>query len=123
MLSAAALTRTGARSRIANPPCFLRADPILSFRHHAGYVVREFGDVLDSEVEVRRDERRRCVGEPVGQRYVLVGVGLEDFEEDQIRVANVLDLMAKVGLDVADVARLEVIRHRVRAGVEDRHLG
>src|SRR6267142_517049 len=29
--------------------------------------------------------------------------------------------MSKVTLDVADVARIEIHRHRIRAGIEDRH--
>jgi hypothetical protein len=44
------------------------------------------------------------MGEPVGKRHVLVGIGFKDLQENQIRITNVLDVVTKVRLDVADVA-------------------
>ena len=49
------------------------------------------------------------MGEPVGERHVLVSIGFKDLQEDQIRVTNVRDVVTKVSLDVADVTSVEIV--------------
>jgi hypothetical protein len=56
------------------------------------------------------DERRRRMSKPVRKRNVLIGVASEYLQEHQVSGANILDIMAKVPLDIADVAGLEVVR-------------
>ena len=58
---------------------------------------------------VVHDEFGRRVGDPVGEREVLVGVGLEHLEKDEVGVAGVFDVVAEGAGDIADIARDELV--------------
>src|ERR1700753_3455314 len=58
----------------------------------------------------------------VGQRDSRKIGSSEHFEELQVGVARVLDVVSEVLLDVADVACVEVHCDGIWTGVEDRHL-
>jgi hypothetical protein len=67
----------------------------------------------------------RCPGHRagIGQKDLFVVVAAERFDEDQVVVAGVLDVVAAVAFDEADVAGPEVGGVGVRPGVEHRHPG
>ena len=62
------------------------------------------------------------MGKPVRQGHGLAQAGVEDFQENQVGVAHVLDIVAVAAVDAADVAGIEVGGHRFWPGVEHRHL-
>ncbi|HZV07738.1 MAG TPA: hypothetical protein VE999_21810 [Gemmataceae bacterium] len=45
---------------------------------------------------------------PIGERDFLVSIGAENFEEDEIGIAGILDIMAERFPDVSDVAGIEI---------------
>ena len=67
--------------------------------------------------------RRPCllwtVRQPTRQIHLLKPIRLEDLHVHKIRVPNILDIVTKRLLDVADVAGMEVCGHSLRPGVED----
>src|SRR5208282_2146171 len=77
----------------------------------------------DRGIEVQRfgDHIRWTMRQPIGQRDLLEPVRPEDLHEYQVRVARVLDVMAKRLFYVADVTRVKVCGHCRRPGVEGRH--
>ncbi len=90
-------------------------------RHDSLRAARELRQGLPGNIQVRGNELRRQVGEPVGQRDLFVVVAAERFDEDQVIVTRVLDVVAAVAPDQADIAGPEVGGVGVRAGVEHRH--
>ena len=50
------------------------------------------------------------VGQPLRKRQVLVKAALEHFQEDEICIPRVFDVMQKRLFDVADISRLKVHR-------------
>src|SRR6478735_2382535 len=102
--------------------CQQWAQVLRSDRHDFRLVVGESCDRGLADVEMLGNHRRRRTGDPVRQRDVGEVGASEHFEELQVGVARVLDVMPEVLLDVADVARVEVHGDGVGAGVEHRHL-
>src|SRR6202050_2109313 len=92
-------------------------------RHGSLRAAREHREGLLGNVQMRGNELGRQVAEPVGQRDLFVVVAAERLDEDQVIVAGVLDVVAAVAPDQADIAGLEVGGVGVRAGVEHRHPG
>src|SRR5580692_5177326 len=82
--------------------------PGLRQRHDSLRAARELREGLLGNVQVRGDELGRQVAEPVGQRDLFVVVAAERLDEDQVIVAGVLDVVAEIAPDYADVAGLEV---------------
>ena len=68
------------------------------------------------------DQCRRRMRQPVGQGDLFVAGSLEHRDEHHVDVADILDVMPEVFLDVTDVSGIEIHRHRIRAGIEHRHL-
>jgi hypothetical protein len=42
--------------------------------------------------------------QPIGKRNILVRPGLENLQEHQVGIADVLNVMTVVGVDIADIA-------------------
>ena len=64
---------------------------------------------------------RRRVGEPFGQREILVIAALEHLQKFQVGAAGVLDVVWQCFLDVADVTHFEVHCSGAGARSEDGH--
>jgi len=62
------------------------------------------------------------MGQPIRQRNVRVVGTSEHFEILHVGVADILDIMAVIALDVANIARVEVQSHRLRPRLEGCHL-
>src|SRR5580693_565224 len=77
-------------------------------RHDSLRAARELREGLLGNVQMRGDELGRQVAEPVGQRDFFVVVAAERLDEDQVIVAGVLDVVAEIAPDYADIAGLEV---------------
>ena len=92
-----------------------------SGRHERRPVLREFRHHRRVQIERRRHQLGRGVRQPVGEGHLLVAVGAEDGDEDEVVGAGVDDVVAEALLDVADVAGVEVGGDRGRAGVEHGH--
>src|SRR5882724_1389708 len=60
--------------------------------------------------QVRHDQFRRRMRQPLRKRQVLVETALEHFKKYQVRVTGVLDVMQQRFLHVPDVSRLKVHR-------------
>ena len=82
---------------------------------------RERSKHILRDVEVLRHERRGKVAQPLSKRHLLIVVALEGFEEHELVVASVLDVVTEVPAHYAYVPGSEVGGARVRAGVEHSH--
>src|ERR1700719_719994 len=87
-------------------------------RQGFGFILGPLCDQRRIYVEGCGDHRGRRVRQPVGQGDVLEIGTFEYLEELQLGVAEVLDIMTIVALDVADVARIEVLGLRFGTGSE-----
>src|SRR5260370_753978 len=118
--------RADARDRSRRGGMLLSAkatEPLIrSFRHDCRLVLGEFCDGSLAHVQVLGNHRRRRTGNPIGQGDICEIGTSEHFEELQVGVACVLEIVPEVLLGVPDGARVEVHCDGVRASVEDRHL-
>ena len=78
----------------------------------------------EARIDIQRlgDHVSWAVRQPIGQIHLLKPIRLEDLPctiKIGGSVPNILDIVAKRLLDVADVAGMEVCGHRLRPGVED----
>src|SRR5438874_3619440 len=55
------------------------------------------------DLQVRHDQFRRRVSEPLRKRKLLIAIALEHFEKNQIGIAGVLDVMQQRFLHIAHV--------------------
>src|SRR5213076_1050051 len=81
-------------------------------------VLGELGDRRLVRIEGGGDYRGRRVRQPIGQGDILEMVAPEHFEELQIGVSGVFDVVTVAALYVADIAGVKVGGHRLGAGSE-----
>jgi hypothetical protein len=61
------------------------------------------------------------VRQPIGQGHLFKPIGSKNFHVHEVRVAGVLDIVAKCLFHVADVAGMKVRGDRCRSGIENGH--
>ena len=92
-----------------------------SGRDDGGFVLGNFPQGVVAEVQMSLDQRGWGARDPIRQGKVLVFIGLEHFQIDQIGVTRVFHVVAKGARDEAHVPGVEVRRARLAAVEEHRH--
>ena len=90
-------------------------------RNYNFFRVRDGVNRRQINIQMRLNEPRRQMRQPLVQRHILVLVALEHLKKYEILGPRILDVMRKRLLDVANVALLEIHGTGVAVSCEDCH--